>query len=63
MELIEIVGFLAYGLALTLPTLAISLLIVAVTNIDAKYMYPIWMSLILLMLWTFDIHLLLSRFF
>jgi hypothetical protein len=59
----EVVGFLAYGLALALPTLAISLLIVFVTNIDAKYMYPIWMSLILIMLWTFDIHLLLSRFF
>ena len=51
----EVVGFLAYGLAFTLPTLAISLLIIAVTNIDAKYMYPIWMSLILLMLWTFVI--------
>ena len=59
----EVVVFLAYGLALALPTLAISLLIVVVTNIDAKYMYPIWMSLILIMLWTFDIHLLLSRFF
>ena len=59
----EVVVFLAYGLALALPTLAISLLIVFVTNIDAKYMYPIWMSLILIMLWTFDIHLLLSRFF
>ena len=59
----EVVVFLAYGLALALPTLAISLLIVSVTNIDAKYMYPIWMSLILIMLWTFDIHLLLSRFF
>lgn len=59
----EVVVFLAYGLAFALPTLAISLLIVSVTNIDAKYMYPIWMSLILIMLWTFDIHLLLSRFF
>jgi len=61
--MIEVLGFLGYTFALALPSLAIALLIVAITKIHAYFMYPIWILLTGLMLWSLDIHLLLSRFF
>ena len=57
--MIEVIGFLGYAFAFALPSLAIALLIVAMTKINANFMYPIWVLLTGLMLWSFDIHLLL----
>jgi hypothetical protein len=57
--MIEVLGFIAYGLVFTLPTYAITLLILSNTNIDTKYMYPIWLALILLMIWAVDGYLIL----